>query len=95
MHYPRYDVGAIRHPGWDAAQRDPGSHQFDRERGEWVPKTPRVSLKKWYSITRTPDGHWAVQQAPGVYVYVHWWPFMGEQACRRWRLRKANGFDPN
>ncbi|WP_187283596.1 hypothetical protein [Streptomyces sp. t39] len=52
-----------------------------------------VSLKKWYAIIRQPDGLWAVQQAPGVVVYVHPFPVFGGQACRRWRLRKANGFN--
>lgn len=55
----------------------------------------RVSLKKWYKITRLPDGRWGVQQAPGVIVFTSVAPIMGESACRRWRLRKANGFAPN
>ncbi|MFE2101581.1 hypothetical protein [Streptomyces sp. NPDC059468] len=52
-----------------------------------------VSLKKWYEVTKTPAGLWGVQQAPGVFVYVHPLPIFGRQACRRWRLRKANGFN--
>lgn len=55
-----------------------------------------VSLKKWYAIAATPDGRWGVQQAPGVFVFISdYRNGLGTTQCRRWRLRKANGFNLN
>jgi hypothetical protein len=56
----------------------------------------RVSLKKRYPVAITPGGRWGVQQAPGVFPFVS--PYrngLGRQQCRRWALRKANGFNFN
>ncbi|MFF1701249.1 hypothetical protein [Streptomyces sp. NPDC058252] len=46
MFYTRYDVGSIKHPGWRAAEKNPGAYQYDRERGEWVLKSvPATSAR--------------------------------------------------
>jgi hypothetical protein len=56
MFYPRYDVGAIKHPGSRAAEKNPGAYRYDRERGEWVRKSLPAPADRLFTAWERADG---------------------------------------
>jgi hypothetical protein len=64
--------------------------------GTQLRAVPTVSLKKRYRLAVTPDGRWAVEQAPTVFPFVsRHRNGIGTMQCRRFISRKANGFNLN
>lgn len=72
MRQQRYDVGAIRHPGWKAAQQEPGTRVYDPALGEYVPRTDPATEERPFNTTLTDvrGSRWHFCYWGTEYVYV-------------------------